>query len=289
MSFAVVVDSTADLSMDEYRSNGITMIPLTIQVGGKEYKDQTEISSEEFYDRMAASEELPKTAAPAPYDFAQAYQALAQQGYDHIISLHIASVLSGTVESARLAASQVDVPVTVIDTAGGGASLGILALKACELRDADIPFEKALASIKECVADFRFLIACDSLENLLKGGRLSADQVKNASLLNIKPIFTFDERGVLVAYDKAKGMSGVVKHYVKEIQKRTEASGLQEVRFYHTRNREVVNEVRAHLQAAGIEYIDKGDGACGATVATHIGLGAVGIACLTHRSANTNR
>lgn len=285
MSFAVVVDSTADLNMDEYRGNAITMVPLTIQVGGKEYKDQTEISSEEFYDRMAATDELPKTAAPAPYDFAQAYQALAQQGYDHIISLHIASVLSGTVESARLAASQVEVPVTVIDSAGAGASLGIIALKACELRDAHVPVDEALQHLNACVSDFRFLVACDSLDNLLKGGRLSADQVKNASLLNIKPIFSFDERGVLVAYDKAKGMSGVVKNYVKEIQKRTEAYGLQEVRFYHTRNIEAVNDIRAQLQAAGIEYLDKGEAACGATVATHIGLGAVGIACLTHRPA----
>lgn len=289
MSFAVVVDSTADLNMDEYRSNGITMVPLTIQVGGKEYKDQTEISSEEFYDLMAASDELPKTAAPAPYDFVQTYKTLAQQGYDHIISLHIASVLSGTVESARLAARQIDVPVTVIDTLGGGASLGILALKACELRDADISIDKACSCIKEYIADFRFLIACDSLENLLKGGRLSADQVRNASLLNIKPLFTFDERGVLVSYGRAKGMNGVVKKYVKEIQERTESYGLQEVRFYHTRNREVVNEVRARLQAAGIEYIDKGDGACGATVATHIGLGAVGIASLTHRLGELKR
>ncbi len=282
MSFAVVVDTTADLSADECSNYGIKMVPLTVQVGGQEFKDQTEITSEEFYDRMLEAEELPKTAAPAPYDFAQTYNDLAKEGYDHIISLHIASILSGTVESARLAADQVDVPVTVLDTAGASASLAVLAQRACELRDQGVAVEEVVERLQNGIADVRFLVACDSLENLLKGGRLSADQVKTASLLNIKPVFTFDEQGMLVAYDKAKGMSGVVKRYVKEIKQRTEAYGVQEVRFLHSRNIDAVNDVRAHLQSEGIEYIDKGDVLCGAIVATHLGVGAVGMACLTH-------
>ncbi len=282
MSFAIVVDSTADLTVEEYRNNRVAMVPLTIEVGGGEYKDQTEITSEEFYDRMVAASELPKTAAPAPYDFVQTYNRLADEGYDHIISLHIASVLSGTVESARLAASQVDVPVTVLDTAGATVSLALLALKACEMRDAGISAEEAVEALSRYIKDFKVVIACDTLENLLKGGRLSADQVKNASLLNIKPEFTFDERGVLIAYDKAKGMNGVIKNYTKEIKKRTEELGVQEVRFCHTRNLGAVEELRSQLKEAGIEYIDKGQATCGATAAAHLGLGAVGIACLTH-------
>ena len=101
MGFAVVVDSTIDMSAEEYQALNITMVPLNILVGGSEFKDQVEISSEEFYQRMSEAEQLPKTAQPAPYDFAQAYEHLAKEGYDGIVSLHIAGVLSGTVESAR--------------------------------------------------------------------------------------------------------------------------------------------------------------------------------------------
>lgn len=82
MGFAVVVDSTLDMSAEEYQALDITMVPLNILVGEDEFKDQVEISSEEFYKRMSEAAELPKTAQPAPFDFVQTYERLAQEGYE---------------------------------------------------------------------------------------------------------------------------------------------------------------------------------------------------------------
>lgn len=278
MGFAVVVDSTIDMSAEEYQALNITMVPLNILVGGSEFKDQVEISSEEFYQRMSEAEQLPKTAQPAPYDFVQAYERLAKEGYDGIVSLHIAGVLSGTVESARAAAAQVDIDVRVIDSAAASAQAALQAKHLCSLRDAGATLDEAEESLKAYIPNTQFLVACDTLENLLKGGRLSADQVKNASLLNIKPIFTFNETGVLVAFGKAKGMRGVVKQYVANAQKRTEEQGKQRIRFCHVGNEQGVEDLRAALVEAGVEYIDEGACPCGATVATHLGIGALGIA-----------
>ena len=278
MGFAVVVDSTFDMSAEEYRSLGITMVPLNILVGGSEFKDQVEISSEEFYKRMAEAEKLPQTAQPSPYDFAQAYNGLAEKGYDGILSLHIAGVLSGTVESARAAVQDASVDVRVVDTAGATAQAALLVQAACALRDAGASLDEAEAAVRALVPQTQFLVACDTLENLLKGGRLSADQVKNASLLNIKPIFTFNETGVLVAFGKAKGMRGVVKQYVQAAQQRTEEAGKQRIRFCHTGNEQVVADLKQALADAGVSYVDAGTCPCGATVATHLGLGALGMA-----------
>lgn len=278
MGFAVVVDSTFDMSQDEYRELGITMVPLNILVGENEFKDQVEISSEEFYARMSEAEKLPQTAQPSPYDFAQVYEGLALQGFDGILSLHIAGVLSGTVESARIAASQVDVDVRVMDLAGASAQAALVAKMACALRDSGATLEEAEDAVAKYIPQTQFLVACDTLENLLKGGRLSANQVKNASLLNIKPIFTFNETGVLVAYGKAKGMRGVVKQYVQAAKERTEAHGTQRIRFCHVANEAGVADLKKALAQAEVAYIDEGTCPCGATVATHLGMGALGIA-----------
>ena len=276
MGFAVVVDSTLDMSAEEYQALNITMVPLNILVGEDEFKDQVEISSEEFYERMGEATELPKTAQPAPFDFVQAYERLAQEGYEGIVSLHIAGVLSGTIESARAAADQVDIDVRVVDSACCTAQAALQVKQLCALRDAEVSLDEAQAAIEELIPKTQFLVACDTLENLLKGGRLSADQVK--SLLNIKPIFTFNETGVLVAFGKAKGMRGVIKQYVQNTQKRTEEQGKQRIRFCHVANEQGVEDLRSALDGAGVEYVDEGSSPCGATVATHLGLGALGIA-----------
>lgn len=277
MGFAVVVDSTFDMSQAEYRDLGITMVPLNILIDGSEFKDQVQITSEEFFERMAASEALPKTAQPSPYDFAQVYEQLAEQGAEGVISLHIAAPLSGTVESARIAAKQVDVDVRVIDTLNVAASSSLLAQRVCALRDADATLDQAEAALQHEVAKPTFLVACDTLENLLKGGRLSAEQVKTASMLNIKPIFTLDDTGVLVAFGKGKGMHGVLKQYAQAVADATKEQGLQRVRFCHCGNGAAVDELKQLLAAKGIEYEDAGTCPCGATVATHLGVGAVGI------------
>lgn len=134
MSFAIVVDSVADLSEEECARFGITSVPLSVEVGGETFKDQAEISSEEFYDKMIASDTLPKSSQPSPSEFMDIYNALASEGADEIIAIHIAAVLSGTSESSNLAANQVEVPVEVIDSFNACSGQGLLAL--ARVRDA---------------------------------------------------------------------------------------------------------------------------------------------------------
>ena len=273
MSFAVVVDSTCDFTQEEYKALDVHMVPLSVLIDGETFKDQVEITSEQFYERMANSEGLPQSSQPTPYDFEQMYNALAEQGYEGVIAIHIAGVLSGTIESSRTAAEQVDIDVRVLDGALAVAEI-------CKMRDEGATLDEAEAKAKELLAKAEFLVAPETLENLLKGGRLSADQVKNASLLNIKPIFTFNEKGILVAYGKAKGMRGVIKTFVSEVENRTNEQGTLRIRFCHCGNLSPVEDMKKALADAGIEYIDGGTCPCGAIISTHLGPGALGIGIL---------
>lgn len=278
MSFAIAVDSTADLTKDEYASWGITVVPLSIEVDGDIFVDQVDLTNTEFYERMQAAENLPKSAQPTPLKFEQTFTALnASDDIEGVISLHIADVLSGTYQSATIGGEQATGEVRVINSYNASAGLGLLVKLAKELRDQNVALDEAVARINQAITEVRFVVAPDTLDNLLKGGRLAAEEAQQITALNIKPIFSFNEKGVLVAHGKARGMNGVIKSYVEEVQQMTEENGKLQLRFCHTGNEAAVEKLKKALDEAGVIYEDAGTCECGATVATHLGLGAIGM------------
>lgn len=280
MSFAIVVDSTCDMTLDELDALGVELVPLTITVDGANYLDQLEISSLEFYERMSQANELPKTAQPAPYDFKQAYEKAYAAGCEGVLSLHIAHVLSGTVESARLAARMVDFPVEVVDCAGATAQFALLVQEASRLRASGLKLQETCTALHERIPQTSFFIGCETLEHLLKGGRLQPQEAEQAAKLNIKPVLTFDEAGVLRAFDKVRGMGGVRKLFVEQLQAATEQRGTQRVRIAHANNPEEAAKLREAIAESGLPFEDSGTCICGATVGTHLGAGALGMALI---------
>ena len=109
----IVTDSTADLSQELVERYQIEMVPLTVTINGTSYKDKVDITNETFYQLMQSSDELPTTSQITPAEFAEVYQRMAQDGVEHIISIHLASDLSGTYQSSVLAANMVQDAVTV--------------------------------------------------------------------------------------------------------------------------------------------------------------------------------
>lgn len=281
MSFSILVDSTCDFSLDELKDINVRMVPLTITVDGDSYLDQVEISPAEFYERMASADELPKTAQPSPADFIKVYKEEIEKGADGIMVMCIAHVLSGTVGSARLAAGELDFPIKVIDSAGASAQCAVLVQDAVALRDAGKTLEETAEAIERRIPDSKFYIAPETLENLLKGGRLAQEDADNATKLNIKPIFSFDETGHLKPWGKARGMNGVRKTFVAEVEKRTQELGRQRVRICHAGNEAEAEKLAQALAESGIDYEDGGMFYCGATVGTHLGAGALGIGVIT--------
>lgn len=281
MSYEIVCASTADLLPEETKNLVSAMVPLVVTLDGREYEDQVDVSTLEFYDMMASSEGHPSTSQPTPLKFAEAFQNAFDNGADQIICITVAGKLSGTVESARLAAAQFDKPIEVIDSLGATVTEALAVIRAAQLKQQGVPFDQAVESIRKSTEDSMFLVACDTLDALLAGGRLSAEDAANATALNIKPIFTFNEEGALRPFGRARGMKGVVKQYIEAIQERTKAKGKQAIRFCHTGNEKDVSRLKELLQESGIQYVDAGTVPAGITIATHLGLGSLGVGCVT--------
>ncbi len=283
MNIAIVTDSTCDWTQEEYQDKNVVMVPLKIQIGDETFLDQEEISSELFYDRMIASEKTPTTSQPSPGDFTDVYRGLAASGYDAILSLHIAPVLSGTLDSAAIAAQEVDIPVVTYDSKKATSGLGLLVDAACRLRDAGATLDEIVAALDALAPKVRMFIAPDSVDNLLKGGRMTEEQAQGVAMLNIKLVFTFDDEGRLINYDKVKGTKGIIKCYRALLEEYAREYGTIQIRFMHTRNRVEIDHLIAELDDAGIDYEAMAVDACGATIATHAGMGMIGFAVMPAR------
>ena len=189
MTVRIVTDSSCDLSSADIERHQITVVPLTIRFGDEEFTDGVGLSAENFYEKMAASGELPSTAAPAPGAFEAAFRALADEGAEAVVCVNLSFALSATGESAQAAAraTEGEVDVRVVDSGKVSVGLGVMvkaaAAAAAAGHSAD-EIEAQLAQLKERVFIYAVL---DTLENLKKGGRIGAAQALLGSALSIKP------------------------------------------------------------------------------------------------------
>ena len=189
MTVRIVTDSSCDLSADDIERYRITVVPLTIRFGDEEFTDGEGLSAEGFYEKMAASDELPSTAAPAPGAFEAAFRGLADSGADAVVCVNLSFALSATGESAQAAARALEgeVDVRVVDSGKVSVGLGLMVKAAAAAADAGQSadeIEAQLARIKDRVFIYA---ALDTLENLKKGGRIGTAQAMLGSALSIKP------------------------------------------------------------------------------------------------------
>ncbi|WP_419918722.1 DegV family protein [Candidatus Poriferisocius sp.] len=189
MTVRIVTDSSCDLSADDIERHRITVVPLTIRFGDREFVDGRDLPAERFYEMMANSDRLPSTAAPAPGAFETAFRELAAGGADAIVCVNLSFALSATGESAQAAARSLtgEVDVRVVDSGKVSAGLGLMvkaAATAAEGGHSATEIETQLAELKDRVLIYGVL---DTLENLKKGGRIGAAQALLGSALSIKP------------------------------------------------------------------------------------------------------
>lgn len=186
----LVTDSACDLSDDEAAALGIEVVPLTIRFGDEEYVDRIELTTREFYRKLATSAELPQTAAPAPGAFAAAFDKLRDEGASHIVCVNLSSSLSATMQAAQTAASsiQTGVDVRVVDSRSITAGLGSIVLHAARAARDGASVDHVLGIIDDLRGRQRIFGTLDTLENLRKGGRIGGAQALLGSVLSIKPL-----------------------------------------------------------------------------------------------------
>ncbi len=183
----LVTDSTNDLPEELIKQYKILVVPLTINWDGKSYLDGVDITPKEFYDRLIVDPVIPTTSQPAPGDFLKAYQTAKQAGAEQIVVITISSAMSGTFESARTAAHNIDLPVHVVDSKSNSMSLGWQLLEAARTREQGGGLQEILASVDRVRSQLHYHIVLDTLVYLFKGGRIAGAAKLVNNVLKIKP------------------------------------------------------------------------------------------------------
>lgn len=274
----LVCDSTCDLAPEWLAEQGVRMVPLRVLFGEEAHLDWVDMHPEEFFARLASSPVLPTTSQPSPADFERAYAELAQQGCDSIVSIHLTAPLSGTFESATMAAQTSVLPVDVVDTRLCSQALGLVVKKAVALRDSGASADEIASGCRRTAAATRLFFVLNTLEYLVKGGRAGKAQGLAASLLNIKPILRFNSEGTIEPFMKVKGtrkaLAGLAAHAAEE----SRSLGRLRLAILHAASPELADELRAALDTAGANYELDSIGLVGAVIGTYAGPGAVGLA-----------
>lgn len=198
MPVRIVTDSTSDIPPDVAAELGITVIPLNVHFGLDTYKDGVEMNADQFYSRLLNSPVLPKTSAPAPGLFKQRYEELAADA-DGIVSIHISSKLSGTLEAARAGRELVsgDCRIEIVDSRMASMGIGLIAIAAAKAAAAGATMDEVMKLANEAIEKVQLACALDTLEYLQKGGRVGKAQAWLGSILSIKPIISLREGEVV--------------------------------------------------------------------------------------------
>jgi DegV family protein with EDD domain len=194
----IVTDSACDLSVEETTTNRIGVVPLTIRFGNDEYIDIEEISPQSFYEKMAATDILPATAAPSAGKFEQEFRRMAAEGATAVVCINLSLELSATGQAAQQAADSIgdDIDVRVVDSTTITAGLGTIVLRAAEAAASGATADEVVALVEQLRTRTRVFGALDTLENLKKGGRIGGAKALLGSVLNIKPILNLSSGAV---------------------------------------------------------------------------------------------
>ena len=276
MNVRIVVDSTADVT-DEIRAK-LSVVPLAVHFGEQEYVDGITINHKQFYEMLVETDVLPTTSQPSPEAFAQVFRQ-AQEAGEQVVALTVSSKLSGTCQSAMIAAADFPDSVWVVDTKTVAIGCGILAELAVRLKEEGLSAEEIVARLEEERDNIRVIALLDTLEYLKKGGRISKTVAFAGGLLSIKPVVTIQD-GEIHILGKARGSKQGNNLLVTEIQKAGGVDFTKPLMLGYTGLSDALLE--KYVLDSGALWDGHGD--CiqstpiGSVIGTHAGPGAIAVA-----------
>jgi DegV family protein with EDD domain len=269
----VVTDSTVDLSNDIVEKLQIEVVPLTFTIDDKVYADRIDITPAEFMEKMKQSSELPKSSQPSVGQFVEVYNRLGKEGFD-VISIHMTGGMSGTVRSAESAAMLAEANVTVIDSRFISLALGFQVIEAAKMAQEGKSIVEIVKRLDEIRENTYLYVTVDTLENLVKGGRIGRGKALIGSLLNIKPIALLAD-GVYTPITKVRSHTQIVKYLTKQFIEDTKGKTVKAVAIAHADSLDLANRLKESVAKetgiADIEVVYTTP-----TIATHTGPGAIG-------------
>ena len=276
MSVKIITDSASDLPAS--RHPAISVLPMSITFGDRQYRDGEELSNQRFYELLIESEQLPSTSQIGPAQFEEAFRAQVEEGHT-VVAVILSGKLSGTYQSACIAAEEFPQQVFVVDSENAAMGERVLVERAAQLVDQGLSAGEIAQRLEREKKDIRLIALLDTLEYLKRGGRISKSVAAIGGMLSIKPVIAI-QNGEVCMLGKARGSKNGNNLLMQEIQK---TAGIDFDRpyclgysgFHDDMLQKYIADSRS-LWEGHAEHLPVGT--IGATIGTHVGPGAVGVA-----------
>ncbi len=275
----VVTDSTADLPPSLAEELGITVVPLLVIFGHEALRDGIDLTTEEFFERLTASTELPRTSQPSIGDFQEVYQGLARQT-DRIVSVHLSAKFSGTVETARLAADNLRdrCRIEVIDSRSVSMGLGMAVLAAARAARDGADLEEVAEAARSVSGRLEVAVTLETLEYLRRGGRIGRAEAFLGTLLHVRPIVTIRD-GETYPLARARTRARALAQVYELAMSHPE---IEEVAVMHATSPQDAEALAARVRAEHPQ-VPVHLGRLGPAIGVHGGPGIIGMAILCAR------
>ncbi|MBN2261257.1 MAG: DegV family protein [Clostridiales bacterium] len=276
MAIKIITDSTSDIPqylLDQY---DISIAPLTVNFSEDSFKDNgIDLPGDEFFLRLKSSTELPTTSQVSPGEFVTLFEEYLSD-YDEIICINLSSDLSGTYNAAVQAKNILNSDkIHMIDSRLVSFALGMVVLKSAKMAKENKTVDEIISFAKKAYLDLENIFVFDTLEYLLKGGRLSKKEAFLGNLLNIKPILTIID-GNLKSVDKVRGRKKAIKYAIQQIKEDYEKNPFSEIAIYESSDSEMAVEIKQFIEEE-LKSVEIFESKIGIVVGTHAGPGCAAI------------
>lgn len=268
----IITDSTLDIPVELIKKNDIEVMPLLINFGEDSYLDGVEITPAEMIERINRENVLPTTAQITPTRFEEVFKKYLDQGYK-IVTLLLSSEMSGTYQSACIAKDMLETEdIVVIDSRNVTSGLGLLVLKACRLRDNGASIEEIEEEILKTRDKVKSTLNFESLDNLVRGGRLPRVAGAIGTALGLRLILEVKD-GKMAIKDKVRGSKKALKKLISDFES-VDIDFNEPIVLLDLLNEDVYFELKKYFEEKDIEYIDA---KVGCTVGIHSGVKPCGL------------
>lgn len=277
MSFVVVVDSSSDIPKSIAEQNGIVVVPMPVTIDGQTYLEGVDIFTEEFYTNFPSFTDLPKTSQPNLQTLLEHYEEVLHRG-DEVVAIHLSSGLSSTYDTARMVRDMCSDPerIHVIDSLGASFGVGLLALLTKDKLNSFASWQDLEAFILEQRQKMRYVFTLDTLEYLVKGGRVSKTAGFVGNLLDVKPILHFSSEGKIEQFGKVRSRRAALRKLADTLAEEIVLPEQQIIGISHSNCLEdaqtLAEEIRQRVTVGDIII-----GEIGCIIGSHTGPGTVAL------------
>ncbi len=272
----IFADSTSDLPKKLIEKNNISIVPLYVIFKDEIYKDNVNIDQKGLYKKVDELNMLPKTSAPSPKDFIDAFKPYVEAGQD-ILYIGLSSKLSTTIQNANIAKQEFpNANIEIVDSLNLSTSIGLLVMKACDFREKGMNIQEISMKLQELTSKVRTIFIVNTLDYLHKGGRCSSLQNLLGTTFKIKPVVSVID-GKLTVVRKIRGYKNKVTDLMlKEVLKNANNMDAKRIFIGHSQGKEYIEYLKEQLlKSTSIENIHLVKAGC--VISSHCGPGTIGL------------